>query len=87
MKARFGIIGDVRGMGLVYGLELVRDRVTLAPAQAETDRLIGLMRDEGILAGSEGVHGNIVKMRPPLVFSAADCDFALAALERALARL
>ncbi len=68
-------------------MELVSDRQTLAPAQGETDRLLGLMRDEGILAGSEGVHGNIVKMRPPLVFTAADCDLALAALERALARL
>ncbi len=87
LKDRFGIIGDVRGMGLVFGMELVADRQTLAPAQPETDRLIGLMRDEGILAGSEGVHGNIVKMRPPLVFSAADCDFALAAVERALGRL
>lgn len=87
LKDRFPIIGDVRGMGLVFGLELVTDRKTLAPAQTQTDRLLGLMRDEGILAGSEGVHGNIVKMRPPLVFSAADCDFALAALERALARL
>jgi 4-aminobutyrate aminotransferase-like enzyme len=45
------------------------------------------MRDEGILAGSEGVHGNIVKMRPPLVFSSADCDVALAALERSLLQL
>jgi 4-aminobutyrate aminotransferase-like enzyme/Ser/Thr protein kinase RdoA (MazF antagonist) len=87
LKARFPIIGDVRGMGLVFGMELVSDRQTLAPAKDETDRLLGLMRDEGILAGSEGVHGNIVKMRPPLVFTAADCDLALAALERALERL
>jgi 4-aminobutyrate aminotransferase-like enzyme len=74
-------------MGLVFGMELVSDRQTLTPAQGQTDRLLGLMRDEGILAGSEGVHGNIVKMRPPLVFTAADCDLALAALERALERL
>ena len=87
LKARFPIIGDVRGMGLVFGMELVSDRQTLTPAQGQTDRLLGLMRDEGILTGSEGVHGNIVKMRPPLVFTAADADFALAALERALARL
>ncbi|HMS95984.1 MAG TPA: aminotransferase class III-fold pyridoxal phosphate-dependent enzyme [Tabrizicola sp.] len=87
LKERFAVIGDVRGMGLVFGMELVSNRQSLAPAQGQTDRLLGLMRDEGILAGSEGVHGNIVKMRPPLVFSAADCDFALSALERALGRL
>ena len=45
------------------------------------------MRDEGILAGSEGAHANIIKMRPPLVFSASDCDYALAALGRSLLRL
>jgi 4-aminobutyrate aminotransferase-like enzyme len=68
-------------------LELVTDRQTLAPAPVETVRLLELMRDEGILAGSEGVHGNIVKMRPPLVFSASDCDHALVALGRSLLRL
>jgi 4-aminobutyrate aminotransferase-like enzyme/Ser/Thr protein kinase RdoA (MazF antagonist) len=81
------IIGDVRGTGLVFGVELVTDRQTRAPAAAETGRLLELMRDEGILAGSEGVHGNIIKMRPPLVFSASDCDHALAAMDRSLARL
>ena len=87
LKERYPVIGDVRGVGLVFGLELVTDRQTLAPAQAETDRLLGLMRDEGVLAGSEGVHGNIVKMRPPLIFSPSDCDQALTALDRCLSRL
>lgn len=87
LKQRHAIIGDVRGMGLVFGLELVTDRAHLTPAPVQTDRLIGLMRDEGLLAGSEGVHGNIVKLRPPLVFDAADSDHALAALERSLSRL
>lgn len=87
LKQRHAIIGDVRGMGLVFGLELVTDRQHLTPAPAQTDRLIGLMRDEGLLAGSEGVHGNIVKLRPPLVFTAADCDHALVALDQSLSRL
>lgn len=87
LAQRHAIIGDVRGMGLVFGLELVSDRAAKTPAPTETTRLLELMREEGILAGSEGVHGNIVKMRPPLVFDAADCDHALAALDRALCRL
>ncbi len=87
LKDRYPIIGDIRGMGLVFGMELVSDRQNLAPAAAETDRLLGLMRDEGLLAGAEGVHGNIVKMRPPLVFNLSDCDHALAALDRSLSRL
>lgn len=84
---QFPIVGDVRGTGLVFGLELVLDRETRAPAPVETTRLLERMREEGVLAGSEGVHGNIVKLRPPLVFDAGDCDHALAAIGRALARL
>ncbi|MEH7829971.1 aminotransferase class III-fold pyridoxal phosphate-dependent enzyme [Gemmobacter denitrificans] len=84
---QFPLVGDVRGTGLVFGLELVLDRETRAPAPVETSRLLELMRDEGALAGSEGVHGNIVKMRPPLVFDTQDCDAALAALRRSLERL
>ncbi len=87
LKARFPVVGDVRGTGLAFGVELVGDRATRAPAPDETDRLVNLLRDEGLLAGSEGVHGNIVKMRPPLVFTPADADYALAAMERALMRL
>ena len=73
--------------GLAFGVELVRDRATLTPAPDEVKRLLDLMRQEGVLAGSEGVHANIVKMRPPLVFSRENADFALAAMERAFARL
>lgn len=87
LKGRHAIIGDVRGIGLVFGLELVSDRERLTPAPAQTDRLLSLMRDEGLLAGSEGVHGNIVKMRPPLVFNAEDCDYALDALERCFSQI
>lgn len=87
LARRFPIIGDVRGTGLGFGVELVRDPVTLAPAPQETDRLVNLLRDEGLLVGSEGVHGNIVKMRPPLVFGATEVEIALGALERALLRL
>lgn len=84
---RFPLIGDVRGTGLAFGVELVRDRASRAPAPAEADRLVNLARDEGLLVGGEGVHGNIIKMRPPLIFTPADADLAVAALGRALSRL
>jgi 4-aminobutyrate aminotransferase-like enzyme/Ser/Thr protein kinase RdoA (MazF antagonist) len=87
LQARHPIIGCVRATGLAVGLELVSDPATRAPAAEQTDRLIGFLKDEGVLAGSEGINGNIVKMRPPLVVTAADIDFALAALDRALSRL
>ncbi|MCV2863684.1 aminotransferase class III-fold pyridoxal phosphate-dependent enzyme [Albidovulum sediminicola] len=87
LKARHPIIGDVRSAGLAFGVELVRDRADLTPAPEETERLINLMREEGLLVGSEGVHGNIVKMRPPLIFEAEHADLALEMMDRALARL
>lgn len=87
LKDRFPIIGDVRGMGLAFGVELVADRATRAPAAAEATRLVNLMRDEGLLAGTEGVLGNIIKMRPPIVFQPEHVEIALAAMTRALTKL
>jgi 4-aminobutyrate aminotransferase-like enzyme len=84
---RHQIIGDVRGVGLAIGVELVRDRVTLEPAGAEVKRLTGLLRDEGVLIGGEGVHGNVLKIRPPVAFRSEHVDILVQALERALGRL
>lgn len=81
------LIGDVRGTGLALGVELVTDRKTLAPAAAETKRLTSLIRDEGVLVGSEGILGNVLKIRPPIVFSKENADIAVAAMDRALSKL
>ena len=81
------IIGDVRGVGLATGVELVRDRRTKEPAGTETTRLLGLIRDEGVLVGGEGKFGNVLKIRPPIVFSRGDAERAVAAIGRALAKL
>ena len=87
LMGRHDIIGDVRGAGLAVCIELVRDRTSLEPAKDETDRLLNLMRDEGVLIGNEGVHGNIVKLRPPMVFGREHAELAVNALDRALSRL
>ncbi len=63
------------------------DRATLAPAPAETKRLISLIRDEGVLVGSEGVLGNVLKIRPPLAIRPEQAEVAVAATDRALAKL
>lgn len=84
---RHDVIGDVRGAGLTVCIELVRDRNSLQPARAETDRTLNLMRDEGVLVGNEGLHGNIVKIRPPMVFRREHAEMAVNALDRALSRL
>ena len=81
------VIGDVRGAGLATGVELVRDRVTKEPAGSEVQRLLNLLRDEGVLMGGEGKFGNVLKIRPPIVFTKAHADMAVAAMGRALSKL
>ena len=81
---RHRLIGDVRGAGLFVGVELVRDRKSLEPATQETHAIVNAMREDGVLVGIEGAHRNILKLRPPLVFSKANADQLIAALDRAL---
>ena len=68
------MIGDVRGSGLFLGVELVRDQPTLEPASAEASRVVNLLRERGILAGTDGPHHNVIKLRPPLCFTKGDAD-------------
>ena len=68
------MIGDVRGSGLFLGIELVRDRTTLEPATTEASRIVNRLRDQGILAGTDGPHHNVIKLRPPLCFTKEDAD-------------
>jgi 4-aminobutyrate aminotransferase-like enzyme/Ser/Thr protein kinase RdoA (MazF antagonist) len=84
LMGKHEIIGDVRGTGLALGVELVLNRETRAPAPVETKRAVGLIRDEGVLVGSEGRLSNILKVRPPVVFTRQHADVAIAAIDRAL---
>ena len=72
LRDRYPLIGDVRGEGLFLGIELVRDRATLEPATAETHRLVEEMRMRQILLSVDGPLHNIVKIKPPMVFSKED---------------
>ena len=74
------MIGDVRGAGLFLGVELVRDSTTLEPATSETSRVVNLLRERGILAGTDGPHHNVIKLRPPLCFTREDADRFVEAL-------
>jgi len=85
LATRHELIGDVRGAGLFIGVELVTDRATKAPATAETVRIVNALRERGVLLSSTGEHGNTLKIRPPLVFSAADADLLVGTLDEVLA--
>jgi 4-aminobutyrate aminotransferase-like enzyme len=81
LAERHDLIGDVRGRGLLVGLELVRDRKTLEPAAAETKRVVNRMRDLGVLTATEGPHGNVLKLRPPICFTREQADMTVAAID------
>jgi alanine-glyoxylate transaminase/(R)-3-amino-2-methylpropionate-pyruvate transaminase len=78
------LIGDVRGMGLMLGVELVRDRSTRTPAKSETVDVLEACRELGVLVGKGGLDGNVLRIKPPMCITAADADFALDVLNEAL---
>jgi 4-aminobutyrate aminotransferase-like enzyme/Ser/Thr protein kinase RdoA (MazF antagonist) len=84
LAAQFPIIGDIRGPGLFLGIELVKARESLEPAAAQTAYVANRMRDLGILMSTDGPYHNVLKIKPPMVFSKKDADFLLEMLEKVL---
>jgi 4-aminobutyrate aminotransferase-like enzyme len=78
------LIGDVRGLGLFVGIELVLDRATLAPAAAQAAYIANRMREHAILLSTDGPFHNVLKIKPPLVFTAANADFLVSTLDELL---
>jgi len=85
LAGRYERIGDVRGKGLFYGVEIVRDRETLEPGAEEAANIRELLRENGILLSVTGPANNVMKIRPPMVFSKSNADLLLDKLEQALA--
>lgn len=84
LQTRHEIIGDVRGMGLFLGLELVRDRQTLEPAASEASAVVNRLRERGVLAGTDGPFHNVIKLRGPMCLNATDADLLIELLDWAL---
>ena len=87
LQRRHALIGDVRGLGLMIGVELVRDRTTKEPAREEALAVMEHLRELGILIGKGGLDGNTLRIKPPMCLTAADVDFALDALDLALGKV
>jgi 4-aminobutyrate aminotransferase-like enzyme len=87
LAAKYPIVGDVRGSGLFWGVELVRDRETLEPAGAEASFVANRMRERGVLLGTDGPYHNVVKIRPPMPFTADDADLLADELELAIGKI
>lgn len=87
MKDKHPLIGDLRGMGLIQGMELVRDRRTKDPAPQETLEMLEAMKEEGVLCGKGGLFGNVLRLTPPMNISEADVDLFIERLDRAFAKV
>src|ERR1700744_4252910 len=85
LKARHNIIGDVRGKGLMLGIELVKDRTTKEPAKSECAQVLEVCKDMGLLLGKGGLWGQTIRFAPPMCITQDDADFLLAVLNEAFA--
>lgn len=84
LQGRFESIGDVRGSGLFFAVELVEDRISKTPATQLAADIVNQMKERGVLISKIGPFDNILKMRPPLVFSKDNAERLLTTLETVL---
>jgi alanine-glyoxylate transaminase/(R)-3-amino-2-methylpropionate-pyruvate transaminase len=84
LQQKHSMIGDVRGMGLMLGVELVKDRTSKEPAKAEAATVVELAKERGLLLGKGGLHGNVLRIKPPMCLSKDDADFIADCLDEVL---
>jgi 4-aminobutyrate aminotransferase-like enzyme len=85
LQRKHPLIGEVRGMGLLQGIELVKDRKTKEPAPQETNRVMDEAKNRGLLIGKGGLYGNVLRTSPPLNIGKTDVDEAIRILDGAFA--
>jgi alanine-glyoxylate transaminase/(R)-3-amino-2-methylpropionate-pyruvate transaminase len=87
LKERHALVGDVRGMGLMLGVELVTDRETKQPASAQAAEVLERCRERGLLIGKGGLFGNTLRIKPPMCLTRDDATFIADCLDEVLAEL
>jgi len=87
LQMKYSLIGEVRGMGLMQALELVKDRKTKEPAPEATAQLMERARDNGLLIGKGGLFGNVLRLSPMLNISKADVDEGIRLLDKAFSEV
>lgn len=85
LMPKYPLIGDVRGLGLFVGVELVLDQAQKVPAGDHASYVANRMRDHGILISTDGPDHNVLKLKPPIVFNEQDADRLVATLDKVLA--
>jgi alanine-glyoxylate transaminase / (R)-3-amino-2-methylpropionate-pyruvate transaminase len=84
LQQKHPLIGDVRGLGLMLGVELVTDRSTKEPATAAAARLVEQARRRQLLLGKGGIFGNVLRIKPPLCITKDDAEFLVSVLDECL---
>ena len=84
LAQRHDCIGDIRGSGLAMAAEIVSDRGAKTPDKATCARIVNAMRQGGVLMGSNGIHANVLKIRPPMAFGPAEAEHLLGVLDGVL---
>jgi alanine-glyoxylate transaminase/(R)-3-amino-2-methylpropionate-pyruvate transaminase len=84
LQEKHKLIGDVRGMGLMLGVELVRDRKTKEPANTECAKVLELAKERGLLLGKGGLFGNTLRIKPPMCITKTDADFLVECVDEVL---
>jgi 4-aminobutyrate aminotransferase-like enzyme/Ser/Thr protein kinase RdoA (MazF antagonist) len=84
LKKEFPLIGDVRGLGLFIGIEITLDRETPTPAPDQACYIANRMKEKGILISTDGPDHNILKIKPPLVFTKENAKFLVKVLKKIL---
>ncbi|PKM99135.1 MAG: aspartate aminotransferase family protein, partial [Elusimicrobia bacterium HGW-Elusimicrobia-2] len=84
LQKKHKIIGDIRGKGLMLGIELVKNRKTKEPAAAETLRMMELCKDGGLFIGKGAMAGNVIRIKPPLCINKEDADFIIKTLDKTM---
>jgi 4-aminobutyrate aminotransferase-like enzyme len=87
MKGKYSLIGDVRGMGLMLGVELVEDRETKKPAADATNAMLEATRENRLMIGKGGTYGNVLRITPALNISKSDVDEFALRMDASLARV
>jgi 4-aminobutyrate aminotransferase-like enzyme/Ser/Thr protein kinase RdoA (MazF antagonist) len=87
LQEKFPLIGDVRGSGLFLGIDLVADRESRAPATKQASYIVNRLREDGILAGTDGPHHNVIKLRPPLCFTTENANHFTATFAKILSEI
>ena len=87
LREKHPLVGDVRGLGLFLGVELVRDRRSLEPAAEEAAAVVERMKERGILLSTDGPLHNVIKIKPPLPFAEENADRLVAELHEVLGGL